>query len=137
MFINSSQFQSLAVIERRVPAAMMHAHGMLTRDLIEVMHVKWAIVFYFGVVKKISFDPKSGGSFGGLGTELFDDAGDGDKLDLKGIADDHSVKKDVAFGVVVAIDESGHDGHLLGINRLRALADECLRLQCASHEDET
>jgi hypothetical protein len=136
MFINSSQFQSFAVVEGRVPAAMMDTNRVFPRDLVEVMQIKGAIVFYFGVVKKMPFNPKARGSFGGLGAELIDDAGDGDELDFKGIADEDAIKQDVAFGVIVAIDEAWHDRHLLGVDRVSALPDECFRLQCAPHEDE-
>ena len=37
---------------------------------------------------------------------------DGDELDFERIADEHFVEQHVAAGVVVAVDEAGHDRHL-------------------------
>ncbi len=100
------------------------------------MHVELAVVLHLRVVEEVSIDPKARGRLLGFGAEFIDDAGDGDKLDLIGVADDDLVEQDVAARVIVAIDESGHDRHLLGVEGLRPLADERLGFCCAPNVDE-
>src|SRR5262245_23173124 len=41
---NMRQLECLAVVIRRVAAAMMHADGMVARDLVEVLHVQLPVI---------------------------------------------------------------------------------------------
>ena len=136
VLVDSSQLQGFAVVERRVAAAMMYAHRMFLRDLVEIVNVQLAIVLHLRVVEEISVDPNARGRLLGFGAELVDDAGDGDELDLIRVADEDFVEQDVAARVIVAIDESGHDGHLLCVEGLRPFADERLGFCCAPYVDE-
>ena len=60
------------------------------------MNVKQAVVLDLRVVEEVSVDPKARGRLLGFCAEFVDDAGDGDKLDLIGIADEDFIEKDVA-----------------------------------------
>ena len=100
-------------------AAMMDADGMFRRDLVEIVNVELAVVLDLRIVEEVAIDPKARGRLLGFGAELVDDAGDGDELDVVGIADEDFVEQDVAAGVIVAIDESRHDRHLLCVEGLR------------------
>jgi hypothetical protein len=100
------------------------------------VHVELAVVLHLGVVEEVSVNPKAGGHLLSFGSEFLDDAGDRDKLNLIGIADDDIVEQGVATRVIVAIDESGHDRHLLGVEGPCPLADERLGFCCASNKDE-
>src|SRR4029077_19688025 len=80
--------------------------------------------------------PEARGGLLGFGAEFIDDAGDGDKLDLVRIADEDFIEKDVAARVIVTIDETGHDRHLLCVECLRSLADERLGFSCVPDVDE-
>ena len=53
---------------------------------------------------------------------LSDDAADADELHFEGIPDQHFVQQHFAAGVVVTVDEPGHDRHALRIECLRVLA---------------
>src|SRR6516225_574211 len=117
-------------------ATMMDAYRMLRRDLIEVVHVELAVVLHLCVVEEVSIDPKTRRSLLGFGAQFFDDAGDCDKLDLIGIPDDDLVEQGVAAGMVVAIDESGDDRHLLGVEGPGTFADECLGFCCVPYKNE-
>ncbi len=107
------------------------------RYLIEVMNVELAIVFYLGIVEEIAFDPSARRRLAGLRAEFVDDAGDGHELDFVGIADDDVVEQGVAGRVIMAVDESGHDGHLPGVERLGALGDEPLDIGVAADGGES
>src|SRR5215469_1599334 len=117
-------------------APVMNAHRMLDRHLIEIVQIELAILLYFGVVEKESFDPESCRCFLSFCAEFVDDAGERYKLDLKGIANDHLIEKNVAPGVIVTIDEPGHNRHLLGIERASAFANECPSFRCVPHIKE-
>src|SRR5215831_1713751 len=115
----------------------MDTDWMILRHLVEVIYVELAIVLNFGVIEEVPVDPKIRRSLRGFRTKLVDDAGDSDKLDLIRIADEDFVKQDVAASVVMAINETGHDRHLLCIETLRAFADETFGLVSAPHEEES
>src|SRR5215467_7931108 len=117
-------------------APMMDTHRMLGRHLIEIVQIELAVILHFGVVEKESFDPETGRRLLSFGAEFVDDAANGHKLDFKRIANDYLVEKNVAPGVIVAIDESGHDCHLLGIERASAFANECPGFPCVPHIKE-
>ena len=128
VLVNAGHLERLAVVERRVAAAMMDDHRMVLRHLVEVVDVELALVLHLGVVEEISLDPSARRRLWRLGAQLVDDAVDGDELDLEGIADEHLVEQHVAAGVIVAVDEAGHDRHLLCVERLRSFAGQRLDL---------
>ena len=66
---------------------------MLGRDLVEVMDIERPPVLHLGVVEEIALDPGAGRGRVGRGRSAFDDAVDGDELDVVGIADQHVVKQ--------------------------------------------
>ena len=101
------------------------------------MHIELAVVLHLCVVEEVSIDPKASGRLLGLGAEFIDDAGDGYKLDLIGVADEDFVEQSVAARVIVAIDKSGHDGHLLCIEGLRFPTDERLSFCCTPLVEES
>ena len=109
---------------------------VVTRDLVEVMNVERAFVLYFCVVKEEALDPGTCGRFARPRPQLVDDAGNGHELDLVGIADDDLVEQNRTGRVIVGIDESGHDCHLLGIKDLRSRADERPDILGTAHGDE-
>ena len=133
---DTRHLQGLAVVVRGVAAAMMHQDRVILRNLIQVVNVELAIILHLGVVEEISVDPIARGRLLRFGAEFVDDAGDGDKLDFEGIADDDVVEQSVAARMIVTIDEPGHDGHLLGVERLGPLADERLNVLIAPYGDE-
>src|SRR5580704_3591295 len=133
----SSQLQRFAVVVRRVATAMMDHDRMFLRDLVQVVHVELAIVLYLSVIKEVTIDPKPRGRLPGFCAEFIDDAGDGDKLDLVGVADDDFVEENVSARMIMTIDKSGHDGHLFSIVGLCPPADERLRFCCAPHVHES
>jgi hypothetical protein len=87
--------------------------------------------------KKYPFHPGSRRRLAGFRAEFFDDAVDGHELDHVGIADQDLVEQDVAGGMIVAVDEPGHDGHLLGVERLGPFADQRLDVRGAPHGEES
>ena len=95
-----------------------------------------APVLHLGIVEEVAFDPEARRRLAGLGAQLVDDAGDGDELDLVGIADQNLVEQDRARRMVVGVDEPRHHRHLPGIEGLGALADERLDVVGAPHRDE-
>ena len=109
---------------------------MVLRHLVEVVDVELAIVLHLGVVEEIALDPRARRRLAGFRAELVDDAGDGHELDHVRIADEDLVEQYVAGRVIVAVDEPGHDRHLLGVERLGPLADERLDVCVAPHRDE-
>src|SRR6185437_11903364 len=96
-------------------AAMMNRHGMLRRDLVQVVDSQATSVSHLGVVEEVSFDPSAGRRLAGAFLELLDDAIDGEELDLEWITHHHSVQQDLSLGVVVTIDESWNDCHFLRV----------------------
>ena len=93
VLVDVRHLEGLAVVERRVAAAMMHRHRMILRHLVEVVNVQRAIVLHLGVVEEIAFHPGARRSLASLGAELFDDAGDGDELHFVRVADQHFVEQ--------------------------------------------
>jgi len=85
---------------------------------------------------KYPSDPRARRHGGGLSLELVDDALDRDELHFERIADQHLVEEGGAAGVVVTIDEAGHDGHLPGVEGLGPFADEPADVGAASDSDE-
>ena len=104
---DAGHLERLAVVERRVAAAMMHHDRMILRHLVEVVHVQLALVLHLGVVEEIALDPGARRRLLRLRAQLVDDAVDGDELDLEGIADEHVVEQHRAGRVIVAVDEPG------------------------------
>ena len=115
---------------------MMDADRMLGRDPIEILHVERPLVFELGVVVEKTLDPGAGRSGLGADTELSDDAVNGDKLDLVGIANEHVVEQSFAAAVVVGVDEAGDNGHLPGIVGLGLLADQALDIAVTAHREK-
>jgi hypothetical protein len=118
------QFERLAVVERCVPAAMSDDHRVLGRYLVEVMHVERAFVLELGVVVEIALNPEALRGLTRFCAEFLDDAGNGDEFDFEWIADEDFVEQRGAARVIMAVDEAGHDRHLLRIEGLGALPDE-------------
>ncbi len=99
---------------------------MVLRYLVEVVNVQLAIVLHFGVVEEEAFHP---GAWRGLlrfCAQLLDDAADRHEFDHIRIADQDVVQQRLARRMIVAVDEPGHDGHLLGVEGLRLLAEQAL-----------
>src|SRR5215469_12861276 len=137
VLIDSRQRQRFAVVVGCVSAAMMHTYRVLLRDLVKVVHIKWALVLYLCIVEEISFDPKSYRCLLGFRAELIRDAGDSDELHLEGIGNNRFVKQNVAIGMIVAIDESRYDCHLVRVNRPCSLPDQRFGFRCSPYEDKT
>src|SRR5262249_22072562 len=91
---------------------------------------------YLGVVEEIALHPKTGRRFPGPRTELLDDAGDSDELDLVGIADQDLVEQYRARRMIMCVDEPRHNRHLPGIECLRPLADQRLDVLGVPHGDK-
>jgi hypothetical protein len=98
-----------------MPAAMMDMDRMFAGDLVEVADVELAAVLQLGVVVIIAMHPGARRQGSRLGLELFDDAVDGDELDLIGIADQHFIKQRFAIAVIVRVGEARRDEHALGV----------------------
>ena len=91
---DAGQLERLAVVERRVPAAMLHDDRMIGRHLVEIVDVQrracpsaWC---------RRGSSPSThvpGRRLLRLRAQLLDDAGDGDELDLERIADEHLVEQ--------------------------------------------
>jgi hypothetical protein len=60
----------------------------------------------------------------GARLQLVDDRGDGDELDVIGIADQHLVKKRLAVRMEVTVDEARDDRHGASVDDFGAAADE-------------
>ena len=118
------QRERFAVVIRRVAAAMVDHHRVITRDVVEVVNIKLAIIFYLRVIKEISIYPEARRRFFSFCTELVNDTGDGDEFDRVRIADQDLVQQGVAGSMIVAINESGHDCHLLRIEGYSPFPDE-------------
>ena len=121
---DARHLERLAVVVRRVTAAVVDGDRMVLRHLVEVVDVQLAPVLHLGVVEEIAVDPRARRRLARLRAELVDDAADGHELDVERIADEDLVKEDVALEVIVAIGESGDDRHLPGVEPLRARARE-------------
>ncbi|PYP60790.1 MAG: hypothetical protein DMD26_19000 [Gemmatimonadetes bacterium] len=131
------QLERLAVVERRVAAAMMNDDGMLRRHLVEVVDVERTLIRQLRVVEEIPVDPCTRGRRARLRAELVDDAGDTDELHLEGITHQHLVQQRRSAGVVVGVDEARHDRHPLRVESLRSSADETLDVGGLSNGDES
>src|SRR5262245_16197539 len=118
------ELERLRVVERRVAAAMTHDDWMLGRNFIEVVTVERPFVLELRVVVEVALDPGARRSLLRFGAKLLDDAVDGDEFDLERIADEYFVQQRRAARMVVCVDEPGHDGHLLCVERLRLFADQ-------------
>ena len=70
VLVHSSQFQCFAIVVGRMAAAMMDAYRMLGRDLVQVVHVELPVVFYIGIIEKVTLDPKALGVLWALATSL-------------------------------------------------------------------
>ncbi len=134
---DSCQLQGLAVVEAGVATPVVDDNGQIARDPIEVVYIQRAPVFDFSVVEEIALNPVSGRRGARLHAQLVDNPGDGDELNLEGVAYGGLVEHLHTDCVVVAVDESWHHRHLLGIEHLGALADERSHLRIASHGNET
>ena len=118
-------------------AAVLDGDGMLLRHLVEIVDVECALVLHLGVVEEIALDPRARRCLPRLRAQLVDDAPDRHELDFVRVADDHFVEQHVAGRMVVAVDEAGHDGHLLRVDRLRVLADQPLDVAGLADRDES
>src|ERR1700676_1252154 len=136
LLIYVRHLEGFAVVERRVAPAMMDRDRMVLRYLIEVVNVELPFVLYLGVVEKIPFDPGARRRLVGSRTEFVNDAVDGHELDHVRISDQHLIEQYVARRMIVTVDETWHDRHLLGIQRLSSLADESLDVLGVPHCDE-
>src|SRR2546425_7385306 len=124
VLVYSSQLERLAVVERRVAAAVSYNHRMFGRYLVEVVHVDRAFVLELGVVVKVALHPEAWRSLTRFCAELLDDAGYGDEFDFEWITDEDFVEQRGPARVIVAIDKAGHNRHLLRVEGLSAFADE-------------
>ena len=109
---------------------------MIARHLVEVVNAERALVLHFGVVEEKPLDPEACGRLACLSAKLFDNAGDRDELDLVGISDDDLIKQDRPGGVIMCVDEAGHDRQLTSIKCLRPRANQGLDLVGTSHRDK-
>src|SRR5262249_46448260 len=82
----AGEFERLAVVIGGVAAAMAHHDWMDARYLVEIVDRQRAVVLHLGVVEKVAFDPGAGRGLTSTGAQLFDNALDGDELDLVRIA---------------------------------------------------
>src|SRR5581483_8786646 len=119
---DAGELERLAVEEMCVPTAVLDADRMLPRDLVQIMNVDLAPVLHLRVIVEISLHPETGWRLLRTSPELLHDAGDGDEFNLVGITDQHIVEEHVASGMIVAINESRDDRHLLRIKALGRLA---------------
>jgi len=122
--VDIRHFERFAVVEHGVPAAMMHRHRVILRDLIQVVNIDQPVILHLGVVEEESFNPRSVRRLRGFRAEFFHDARDGDEFNFIRIPDKDFVQQNIAGRVIVAIYEAGYDGHLLGVVRLRPLASK-------------
>src|SRR5439155_17905777 len=67
---DARQLEGLAVVERRVTAAMMDHDRVLGRHLIEVVHVERALVLELRIVEEVSVHPRPRRRLAGLRAEL-------------------------------------------------------------------
>ena len=94
---------------------MMHHDGMLPRDLVEVVDVELAFVRHLGVVEEVAFHPGAGRGSCGLLPQFFDDAVDGDEFHLERISHQRLIQEYLPFRMIVAVDETRQDRHLLRV----------------------
>src|SRR5215468_8783925 len=100
------------------------------------MDIELALVLNFRIIEELAIHPVSSWCLLRVCAQLLDDAIDGDELDLKGIADRSVVQHLLADGVVVTVDESRDNGHLLRVERFGALAEETTQLFVSANRDE-
>jgi hypothetical protein len=115
---------------------MVDDDRVLRRDLIEVLRVQRAIVLQLGIVEEIALNPGARRRRLGSGAQLIDDALNGDELDVVRVAYKHVIEQPLAAPMIVRVDESRHDRHLLGVVHLNLFANESSDLFAASHRDE-
>src|SRR5205807_417939 len=115
-----------AVVIGGMAAAVADGYGMIARHLVEIANAERARVLHLGVVEEEPLDPEARRRLARLRAELFDDAGDGDELDLVWIPDDDLIKQDRSGRVIVRVDEAGYDCHLTRIECLCAWANQRL-----------
>src|SRR5262249_26669254 len=89
VLVHARHLERLAVVVRRVTAAVADDDRMVERYLVEVVHVQFALILHFGVVEEEPFDPVAWRRLTGLRPEFVDDARDRDELDLEWIAHEH------------------------------------------------
>src|SRR5215467_10511821 len=97
------------------------------------MHIQQTLVLHLGVVEEISLHPSGSRRFPCFSAEFVNDAGNRHELDDIRIADENLIQQHVTRGMIVAINESRNDRHLLGVESLRSLADERLDIFGASN----
>src|SRR5262249_22170032 len=90
----------------------------------KIVEVEPSVIFHLCVVKEITVDPEFRRCLLHLGAKLFDNASNRDELHLKGIANQDFIKQNLALRMVVAIDKSRHDRHLLCIDRVLSFVNE-------------
>jgi hypothetical protein len=112
---------------------MTHDDRMIHRDFVQIGGVELTLVFYLGVVEEISIHPGSRWCLFCSAAQLFNNAGDGDKFNLVRISNQNLIQQCRARGVIVTIDETGHDRHLLGVVHLRVLACKRRHVRRATH----
>src|SRR5689334_648010 len=70
VFRDPRHLERLAVVERRVPAAMMHDNWVFGRHLIEIVRVEWSLVLELRVVVEVALDPHARGKLTSLCPKL-------------------------------------------------------------------
>src|SRR6185437_14215410 len=134
---DAGELERLAVVKAGVAAAVMNGDRQVARDCIQIVHVQRARVFDLRVIKEVALHPMSRRGCVGPRAQLVDNPGDCDELNLEGITHGGFVEQVEPDRMVVTVDEPRHDGHLLGIKDLGALADESANLRIAPHCDES
>ncbi len=93
VLVDVRHLEGLAVVVRRVAAAMVNHDRVVLRHLVEIMNVQFAIVLDLGVVEEIPFDPGPRRCLTGFRAQFVHDAGDRHELHHVGIADQHVVEQ--------------------------------------------
>src|SRR5215469_6686901 len=107
---------------------MVYRDRMVARHPIEILDSEPTFILDLGVVVEIALYPVPARSLLRFCPQLLDDAVDTHELDLERVAHDHFVQQVVTNGVIVAIDESRHDGHLPRIEHPGSLTRKRLDL---------
>jgi hypothetical protein len=102
------------------------------------VHVDLAFIRHLRVIVEMSFHPVAGRCVAGARAQLPDDAVDRDELGFEWITDQHPIQQyRTPIRVTVAVDESRHDRHALGIEDLCLLPSECTDVHGAADGDES
>ena len=133
---DAREFEGLRVVKRRMPAAVRDRHRVFGGNLIQVVNVELALVPHFSVVIELTFHPEPGLGLMGFRPKFLDDGGDADELYLVGVAYDHFIKQHLAGRVIMAVNETGHDGHTAGVNGFGTLAAPGFGLVVCADSDE-